>query len=84
VETHIDGEIDGLVADGFADLLDDPRCTCDLRDKISISRMLPCRILLPRTDSVDLASFDTLEPRLIVILVVCRARQCRANRAVLS
>jgi len=36
-----------------------------------------------RTDGVNFASLDTLEPRLIVILIVRRARKCRADRAML-
>jgi hypothetical protein len=39
--------------------------------------------LRQRTDSVNLASLDTLEPRLIVIHIVRRARKCRADRAML-
>jgi hypothetical protein len=40
-------------------------------------------ILRQRTDGVYFASLDTLEPRLIVIHIVRRARKCRADRAML-
>ncbi len=43
----------------------------------------PFDILPQRTDSVNFTSLDTLEPRLIVIHVVCWARKCRADRAML-
>ena len=48
----------------------------------------PCLIstldlLLPLTDSVNLAGLDTLEPRLVVVRIVRRAGECRADRAVL-
>jgi len=37
-----------------------------------------------RANCVNLACFDALEPRLVVVYVVCRTRQRRADRAVLS
>ena len=77
--THIDGEINGPIANRFADLLDDSRSTCvyEIRSTFSLHTSVS------RTNSVNLPGFDTLEPGLVVIYVVRRARQCRANRAVL-
>ncbi len=40
-------------------------------------------ILRPRTDSVNLAGLNTLEPRIVVILIVRWAREGRADRAML-
>jgi len=54
-----------------------------LRDKIQqlfVLFLYP----LPRTNIVDLASFDSLEPRFIVVRIVRWTRERRAYRAVLS
>ncbi len=40
-------------------------------------------ILRLRTDSVNLAGLNTLEPRIVVILIVRWAREGRADRAML-
>ena len=80
--THINGEIDRLVANCLADLLDDPRRTCVMKsDQPCLISILD--LLLPPTDSVNLAGLDTLEPRLVVVHIVRRAGECRADRAVL-
>lgn len=49
-----------------------------------IHKLLSFDILRQRTDSVNLASLDPLEARLIVIRIVRRARKCRADRAMLK
>lgn len=81
--THIDGQIHGAVAHGLPDPFDDAVRPYAQRWSV----VSCCTTYGPsggrRTDGVYLASLDALEAGRVVVRVVGRAGECRADGAVL-